>query len=147
MHRADENKIQTNPGAASTNEDDSHASAATTDDSVNDNSAVHFPSDLDHGAHTMSGHSAGMVKPNYTLAFGSNRRRSGRRLALGGAENEEYTQSEDHDMFNSYLIQTTSISEFNELFTPSVYSALRAVLPENNGIFDQCLRTISYVSL
>jgi hypothetical protein len=33
------------------------------------------------------------------------------------------------------------------VFTPSVYSALRAVLPENNGIFDQCLRTISYVSL
>jgi hypothetical protein len=90
----------------------------------------------------MSGHHAGMVKPNYSLA-GGDRRRSSRRLAQGGAENEAYEQTEDHDMFNSYLIQTTSISEFNELFTPSIYSALRAVLPENNGTFDQCLRTIS----
>ena len=50
-------------------------------------------------------------------------------------------------MFSSFLLQTTSIPQFNDIFTPSAYSALHTVIPENNGVFDQCLRTITYVSL
>ena len=82
LHRADENKIQPNENAASTNEDDSHTNAASTDSS-NDTSAVHFPTGLDHSAHTMSGHHAGMIKPKYALVGGN--KRTGRRLMdVGG---------------------------------------------------------------
>ena len=146
LHRADENKIQPNQNAASTNEDDSHANAASTDSS-NDTSAVHFPTGLDHSAHTMSGHHAGMIKPKYALVGGN--KRTGRRLMdVGGAGIGNIAISQDkQDMFSSFLLQTTSIPEFNEIFTPSYFSALQTVLPENNGVFDQCLRTITYVSI
>ena len=122
LHRADENKIETNLGAASTNEDDSHANAASTDSS-NDTSAVHFPTGLDHSAHTMSGHHAGMIKPKYALAGGN--KRTGRRLMdVGGAGIGNIAISREKlDMFSSFLLQTTSIPQFNDIFTPSAYSA------------------------
>jgi hypothetical protein len=67
--------------AINPDEDDSHANSNTdAGDSANDKSAVHFPSGLDHNAHTMSGHDAGMIKPKFYVASGNRRRR----LMLGG---------------------------------------------------------------
>jgi hypothetical protein len=88
-----------------------------------------------------------MIKPKYAPSGGN--KRTGRRLMdVGGAGNGDIAISQDkQDMFSSFLLQTTSIPQFNDIFTPSAYSALQTVMPENNGVFDQCLRTITYVSL